>query len=75
MNLNEVAGFKNLWVAHTLAVMGTQSGVVIIPLIALQSTGASVFQMGVLEAAQSLAALCFGLLIGSVADFLGAKRP
>ncbi|PRA11980.1 hypothetical protein CQ015_08530 [Arthrobacter sp. MYb221] len=65
--------FRALWGAHTVALIGTNTSLVVIPLLALTITGATVFQMGLLEAAESLAVLLFGLFIGIYADRVGGR--
>lgn len=64
----------SLWSAHTIALLGTNTGYVVLPLIALNVAGASVFQMGLLEAAESLAVMLFGIWIGRVPDSIGGKN-
>lgn len=66
--------FKALWNVHTITVVGTNTSLVVIPLLAIEITNASVFQMSVLEATESLAVLLFGLFIGVVADVLGGYK-
>ncbi|KQB86202.1 MFS transporter [Corynebacterium lowii] len=72
--LRGLEGFGRFWAAHTVSVLGTNTGLIVIPLLALNVAGASVFQMGLLEAAESLAVLFFGLFIGRVADEMGGDR-
>lgn len=70
----ERSGFGALWSAHTAAVVGTNTSLVVIPLLALETVGAGVLQMSILEATESLAVLLFGLFIGIAADGLGGHR-
>lgn len=67
------SAFRTLWSAHTLALLGTNTSLVVIPLLALSVTGASVLQMGLLEASESLAVLLFGLFIGVFADRISGR--
>ena len=63
----------SLWSAHTIALIGTNTGFVVLPLIALNFAGASVFEMGILEAAESLAVMLFGIWMGRVPDAIGGR--
>ncbi|MDO4631255.1 MAG: MFS transporter [Corynebacterium sp.] len=74
MNLHNMPGFRSLWSAHTIALVGTNTGLIVIPLLALNVTQASVFQMGLLGAAESLAVLLFGIYIGWFVDWLGGRN-
>lgn len=70
----DTSRFSALWSAHTITVAGTNTSLVVIPLLALEAVDAGVLQMSILEATESLAVLLFGLLIGVVADGLGGHR-
>lgn len=63
-----------LWSAHTIALVGTNTGYVVLPLIALNVAGASGFQMGLLEATESLAVMLFGIWMGRVPDSIGGRK-
>lgn len=65
--------FFSLWSAHAIALIGTNTGFVILPLIALNITGASVLEMGILEAAESLAVMLFGIWMGRIPDSIGGE--
>lgn len=60
--------FRNLWLGHSISLLGAQAGFVIVPLLALTVADASAFEMGLLEAAESLAVLLLGLVVGAFAD-------
>lgn len=66
--------FKTLWSAHTITVVGTNTSLIVIPLLAIEVVNASVFQMSILEATESLAVLFLGLFIGILADLLGGHK-
>ncbi|APU14615.1 MULTISPECIES: MFS transporter [Actinoalloteichus] len=63
------------WIGQSSTSVGSAFTAVAIPLIAVQTVGATGVQMGLLTAASSLSVLLFGLPLATLADRLPRKRP
>lgn len=61
-------GFKNLWIAQSVSLIGSQVTTLAVPLIAALLLDASAFEMGLLGAASFAPFLAFGLLAGVWTD-------
>ncbi|MBW8171759.1 MFS transporter [Ornithinimicrobium sp. Arc0846-15] len=66
--------FRLLWAGDTVSVLGIQMIGIAIPIIAINDLGASTFQMGVLNATETIGFLLFSLLAGAWID-RWIKRP
>lgn len=60
--------FLRLWAAQTVSVFGSQVTTLALPLAAVLTLQATAIEMGVLQAAQAVPALLFGLVAGAVVD-------
>jgi hypothetical protein len=58
--------FRRLWIGDSLSQLGTQIGVLAVPLVAITELDATTFQLGVLVALQTAAFLVIGLPAGRV---------
>lgn len=65
--------FLNLWTAETISQLGTQLGLVAIPLIAALTLHATPLEMGVLAAAGQLPRLAVGFFAGAWVDRMRRK--
>ncbi len=65
--------FLNLWTAETIAQLGTQLGLVAIPLIAALTLHATPLEMGILAAAGQLPRLAVGFFAGAWVDRMRRK--
>jgi MFS family permease len=65
--------FLKLWSAQSISIFGTEIASLAYPLTAIVVLEASVFQMGVLQAAGGAAAVAVGLFAGVVADRVRRK--
>src|SRR3954471_19370155 len=65
--------FLKLWSAQSISVFGTEIASLAYPLTAIVVLEASVFEMGVLQAAGSAAAVIVGLFAGVIADRVRRK--
>ncbi|WNO67450.1 MFS transporter [Streptomyces sp. AM2-3-1] len=61
-------GFFRLWTAESISLAGTQVTAFALPLVAVIALDASAWEMGLLTAANSAAALAFGLSAGALSD-------
>ncbi|WP_447008015.1 MFS transporter [Saccharothrix isguenensis] len=66
-----VADFRRLWLGQTLSMFGTHAVAVAVPLMAAVSLGASVFEMGLITAAEFAPYLLVSLFVGVWLD----RRP
>jgi len=66
--------FRRLWIGDSLSQLGTQIGVLAVPLVAITELDATTFQLGVLVALQTAAFLVIGLPAGAWCDRM-RKRP
>ena len=60
--------FRRLWIGDSLSQLGTQIGVLAVPLVAITELDATTFQLGVLVALQTAAFLVIGLPAGAWCD-------
>jgi MFS family permease len=63
--LMRLAGFRNLWLAQTVSLIGTQATLIALPLVALTLLDATAFEVGVLAAIEFLPVLLLGLPAGA----------
>ena len=66
--------FRRLWIGDSLSQLGSQIGVLAIPLVAITTLHATAFQVGLLVALQSAAFLVIGLPAGAWCDRM-RRRP
>jgi len=66
--------FRRLWIGDSLSQLGSQIGVLAVPLVAITTLSATTFQVGVLVALQTAAFLVIGLPAGAWCDRM-RKRP
>jgi MFS family permease len=66
--------FNRLWIGDSLSQVGTQIGVLAVPLVAIATLSATTFQLGVLVSLQTAAFLVIGLPAGAWCDRM-RKRP
>lgn len=69
-----IADFRNLWLAHSVSLFGTQITLLAFPLAALLLLHASPLEVGLLAAAEFLPVLLLGLPAGAWVDRL-PRRP
>ncbi|MFE7181817.1 MFS transporter [Streptomyces erythrochromogenes] len=74
MSLLHNPGFRLFWGAQTVSMVGTNMTRVAIPLLAASTLSATPFQMGLLQAAQTIAFLLVGLPAGVLVD-RSRRRP
>ncbi|MFE7131548.1 MFS transporter [Streptomyces sp. NPDC057638] len=74
MSLLRNAEFRLFWGAQTVSMVGTNMTRVAIPLLAASTLAATPFQMGLLQAAQTVAFLLVGLPAGVLVD-RSRRRP
>lgn len=60
--------FRKLWISQSISLVGSQVTMLALPLVAVLALGATPAQMGILNAAQFLPFLLFGLLAGAWID-------
>lgn len=60
--------FRRLWLADLVSQLGSRIDVLAVPLLAVTTLGASVFEVSVLRAAESLPYLVLGLQVGAWCD-------
>ncbi|MGW5054408.1 MFS transporter [Actinokineospora sp. NPDC004072] len=65
--------FRRLWAGDTIAQLGTNVGLVVLPLLAVGLLNATAFQMGLLTAAEHAAFLLLGLPAGAWVDRVRRK--
>lgn len=66
--------FRLLWTSESTGVFGAEIAAIALPLIAVQTLGATAFQMGVLTAASTAPNLLFALSFGVLADRVRSRR-
>ncbi|MDT2009344.1 MFS transporter [Rhodococcus opacus] len=69
-----VPGFRNLWTAQSISLIGTQVTLLAFPVVALTLLDASALQVSLLAAVEFLPVLLFGLPAGAWVDRL-PRRP
>lgn len=74
MSLLKHGDFRLFWAAQTASMLGTHMSRVVIPLLAATLLAASPFQMGLLQATQTVAYLLVGLPAGTLVDRM-RRRP
>ena len=67
-------GFLKLWSGETLSQVGTQLGILAIPVLAVTLLGATEWQIGLLNAAETAAFLVVGLPAGAWVDRMLKRR-
>ncbi|HEX5200157.1 MAG TPA: MFS transporter [Actinoplanes sp.] len=73
-SLRHHGDFRRLWVGDALSQLGSQIGVLAIPLVAITTLHATTFQVGLLVGLQSAAFLVIGLPAGAWCDRM-RRRP
>ncbi|WP_406727107.1 MFS transporter [Streptomyces sp. GD-15H] len=68
MSLLKHADFRLFWAAQTVSTVGANMSRVALPLLAATTLAATPFEMGVLQAAQTIAFLLVGLPAGTLVD-------
>lgn len=66
--------FRRFWIANALSQLGTQIGVLAVPLVAVSTLQATTLQIALLLPLQTLGFLLLGLQVGAWSD-RGRRRP
>lgn len=66
--------FSLLWFGEGVSVLGSMTGTVVLPLLAIEHFNATPFQMGLLTAAVWLPWLLLGLVVGALVDRFDNRR-
>jgi len=72
--LNRHPGFLKLWAGETVSQVGAQLGQLAIPVLAVTLLGATEWQVGLLNAAETAAFLVIGLPVGAWVDRMRKRR-
>lgn len=73
-DLGPRSAFGRLWIGESFSAMGNQISLLAVPSIAILTLNATIFEVGLLQAAQHAPMIVFGLLAGAAADRWSRRR-